>query len=140
MADLGTLIRLHKHELDEKRLALGKLYEQQAELQRRRDEFERAFEREKEAAAQTGDVHFTFVQYAEKIKHERKMADEARRKLEQLIEAAKESMMATFSELKKFEMTQAERERLAAEERALKEARQMDEIGLEGFRRKSEEN
>jgi len=47
--------------------------------------------------------------------------------------------MESFSELKKYEMTQAERDRLEAEERALKESNEMDAIGLEGFRRKSEE-
>jgi hypothetical protein len=36
-------------------------------------------------------------------------------------------------------MTQTERDRLAAEERATKESNELDAIGIEGFRRKSEE-
>jgi hypothetical protein len=36
-------------------------------------------------------------------------------------------------------MTQAERERLEEEERRFKEDQQMDAIGIEGFRRKGEE-
>lgn len=140
MADLSTLIRLHKHELDEKRVALAALYTAMTNLEKLQRDLERAFQKEKEAAAATGDVHFTFAQYAEQVKKQRKKMDDDKKALEKNIEAAKESMMETFSELKKYEMTQKERDRLEAEERALKESRMMDEIGLEGFRRRSEES
>ena len=139
MADLSTLIRLHKHELDEKRLALAGLYTQMAELEQQRRALEQSFEREKEAASTTGDIHFTFVRYVEQVNRQRKTMDEQKEKLEMEISSAKDSMMETFSELKKYEMTQAERDRLAAEERAMKESHEMDAIGLEGFRRKGEE-
>ena len=140
MADLSTLIRLHKHELDEKRLVLAGLYTQMAALERQRRDLEFAFEREKEeAAANTEDVHFTFVRYVDQINRQRKMMDEQKEILEKKITAAKDNMMETFSELKKYEMTQQERDRLAAEERAMKESHEMDAIGLEGFRRKGEE-
>lgn len=139
MADLTVLIRLHKHELDEKRRALAELYGQMAELERRRRELERAFEAEKEALKVSGDVHFTFSQYADTVRQQQKEMIEEEQELEKHIEKAKESMMETFSELKKYEMTQAERERLEEEERQLKEGRALDEIGLENFRRKTEE-
>jgi len=140
MADLSTLIRLHKHELDEKRQALGGLYAQMAAIERQQRDLEFAFEREKEAAANNvDDVHFTFPRYVEQVKRQRKMMDEQKAALEKKITAAKDSMMESFSELKKYEMTQKERERLEAEERALKESNEMDAIGLEGFRRKRDE-
>ncbi|HEX2751780.1 MAG TPA: hypothetical protein VHP34_01475 [Alphaproteobacteria bacterium] len=47
--------------------------------------------------------------------------------------------METFSELKKYEMTQEEHDRLEEEERRFKETQSMDAIGLEGFRRKTDE-
>lgn len=140
MADLSTLIRLHKHELDEKRQALAKLYTEMTTLERQQRDLEFAFAREKEAiAADNEDVHFTFLRYAEQIMRQRTMMEEQKAALEKRIDDAKNSMMETFSELKKYEMTQAERERLEAAERALKESNEMDAIGLEGFRRKSEE-
>lgn len=138
MADLSTLIRLHKHELDEKRVALAALYAAMTRLEQQERDLERAFQKEKEAAAAAADVHFTFAHYAEKMKAQQKALAEQKKALERNIEAAKESMMETFSELKKYEMTQQERDRLAAEERALKESKMMDEIGLEGFRRREE--
>ena len=140
MADLSTLIRLHKHELDEKRQALAGLYTEMAALERQQRDLEFAFEREKEAvAADNADVHFTFLRYTEQIKRQRQMMEDQKAALEKKIANAKDAMMETFSELKKYEMTQAERDRLAAEERATKESNEMDAIGLEGFRRKGEE-
>lgn len=140
MADLSTLIRLHKHELDEKRQALAALYTEMAKLERQQRDLEFAFAREKEAVeADNADVHFTFIRYAEQMKRQREMMEEQKRLMEKKIEDAKNGMMDTFSELKKYEMTQAERDRVEAAERALKESNEMDAIGLEGFRRKGEE-
>ncbi len=139
MADLTVLIRLNKHLLDEKRQALGKIYEELAALERTSRELERGFIQEKEAVDATGDIHYTFPKYAEKVKQQREEIAAQRLVLEQQVEIAKDSMMETFSELKKYEMTQQERARLAAEERAIKEAKNLDEIGLQVFIKNNEE-
>lgn len=139
MADLSVLIRLHKHELDEKRRALAELHGAMAELERRRRDLERTFEAEKEALKVTGDVHFTFAHYAESVRQQQEELTEEEQALERHIEKAKDSLMETFSELKKYEMTQEERERLEAEEILIRENRAMDAIGLENFRRKTDE-
>jgi flagellar FliJ protein len=139
MADLSALIRLHKHELDEKRRILGEYYSELALLERDRRNMEREFELEKEAVRQMDDVPFTFAGYADTIRQKREDFDRAEAALEKKIERAKEDLMETFSELKKYEMTQEERERLEEEERRFKESQAMDAIGLEGFRRKTEE-
>ena len=141
MADLTTLIRLHQHELDEKRLALAQLYTSMEGLEFHRRRLEEDFAREKELAKSNDDANFniTLSRYIEEVKRRRAEMDDVKEQLEKKIAAAKDSMMETFSELKKFEMTQAERDRLAAEERLLKESREMDAIGLETFRRKEEE-
>ena len=138
MADLTALIRLHKYELDEKRLALGKLYAELARLESARRGLEHAFAQEKAAVDATGDIHFTFAKYTEKVKLQRAELDRQETELQQKITSAKDSMMETFSELKKYEMTQAERDRLEKEEQLIRESREMDAIGLETFRRKEE--
>ncbi len=137
MADLQPLIRLHKYELDEKRRVLSQYYSDMAVLERKRQALEAAFEAEKEALRQTADVSFTFASYAEKVQREREALLEAEKALELKIQQAKDRLMESFAELKKYEMTQAERDRIEAEERAFKEAIALDEIALEGFRRKS---
>ncbi len=139
MADLTALVRLHKHELDEKRRVLGELYSQLTLLERAQHDLERAFEREKEGLSGSSDIHFTFVNYVEKVGQQRQALNSRKAVLEDQIATAKDSMMETFSELKKYEMAQEERERLTEEERLVKESREMDAVGLENFRRKSEE-
>src|SRR5690348_15530294 len=97
-ADLTVLIKLHKHELDEKRLVLTALYSELALLERARRELERDFEREKEAIAANGDVAFTFGAYTERVKQKRTAIDAAEMALEERIHTAKETMMESFSE------------------------------------------
>lgn len=140
MADLSALIRLHKHDLDEKRRMLGELYAEMANLERERRDLERAFDAEKEAMARMDDmIPFTFADYADTVRRQREDLDNRDKAMEQAIERAKDDLMETFAELKKYEMTQEERDRLEAEERLVKENAAMDSIGLEAFRRKSEE-
>lgn len=139
MADLTALVRLHKHELDEKRRVLGELYSLLALLEREQRDLERDFEREKAAADVAGDIHFTFANYVEKVRRQRISLMERSAALEEQITTAKDSLMETFSELKKYEMAQVERARLAEEERLFKESQDMDAIGLENFRRQGDE-
>ncbi|MEZ0224344.1 MAG: hypothetical protein ACAH83_07325 [Alphaproteobacteria bacterium] len=138
MADLTVLIRLHQHELDEKRRALAELYTALADLERQQRDLERTFDLEKAAVAKANDVHFTFAQYAETVIKRREVLNTAETELEEHIQKAKMSLLETFSELKKFEMTQEERERIEAEERQFRESQEMDAIGIEGFRRKDD--
>lgn len=139
MSDLSVLIRLHKHELDEKRRALADLYAALAELEKQQRALERQFELEKEAVKKANDVHFTFAQYTDTVLKRREELKRAEAELEEHIQRAKLSLLDTFSELKKFEMTQEERERIEAEERAFRESQDLDAIGLEGFRRRKDE-
>ena len=133
MTDLTVLIRLHKHDLDEKRLALGELYSALELLQRQRLELERALAREKEAVDATDDIHFSFPHYVEKVRRQMEELESREASLEKQIEKAKDSLMETFGELKKYEMTQEERDRLAEEERRIRESKEMDAVGLEIF-------
>ncbi|MDD9901820.1 MAG: flagellar FliJ family protein [Alphaproteobacteria bacterium] len=139
MADLSALIRLHKHELDEKRRALGELYGEMAVLERELRDLETAFEREKDSMAAEGGVYFTFAGYVEKVRARKEEIAKEEEALEERIEAARDDMMETFAELKKFEKAQEARERAEQEKRAMKEAQALDEIGLENYRRKEEE-
>ena len=142
MADLTVLIRLHKHELDEKRRTLAALYGDLALLEQERSALQAAFEAEKKSVEEMNDteMHFSFVKYADTVKKKREYLLGLEAEIEKRIEAAKESLMETFGELKKYEMTQEERDRIELEERRIREGRMMDEIGLEGFRRKDKED
>jgi len=138
VADLSVLIRLHKHELDEKRRALTELYDELAVLEQKRQRLEAEFDREKAAASAADDIHYTFPRYAETVQKRREELDQAAAILDIKVEKAKDALMESFSELKKYEMTQEERERLEREEQLLKENEAFDNIALEGFRRRKD--
>ncbi len=139
MADLSVLIKLHKHELDEKRLFLAKLYHAVAEIEEERAEINRKLAEEKVAVEALGGLHFTFSDYMIEVKNKLDILADREKDIEKQIEVAKDDMMETFSELKKYEMTQEAREALEAQELKLKEGKEIDEIGLDGFVRKSKE-
>lgn len=140
MADLSALIRLHKYELDEKRRALTALYVELAALEHERQNLEAELAIETAAVDAQGGVSFTYASYAERMRKARERIEEETTALDLRIQSAKDGMMETFAELKKFEMTQAERERIEEEERAFKESALLDEIGLESFRRRLAED
>ena len=136
MAGLESLIKLHKHELDEKRQALAKLYDIQDNLIKEQKAIENNFAKEKKAAGENNATAFIFVDYAERIKQKLEVNATKQRDIEEQIETAKDSMMETFSELKKYEKTQEMREQKKQDAIKKKEVKELDEIAIEGFRRK----
>ena len=136
MAGLESLIKLHKHELDEKRQALAKLYDIQDVLLKEQRDIEASFEAEKNAIKEYNDTSFIFADYAERIKHKLEVNATKQRDIENQIELAKDSMMETFSELKKYEKTHELREKKKQETINKKEVNELDDIAIEGFRRK----
>ncbi len=135
---LKSLIRLHKHELDEKQRILADLYRVLAELTRQKRAQEEGLEKEKKALKESGDIHYTFASYSEAVKKKCAQLEAEMQRTEGKIAAAKDSLMETFGELKKFEMTEAERKKLEEDERRLIEAKNFDDIGLTMFRRQEE--
>lgn len=138
MADLHSLIRLHKHELDEKRRALAELYSAFAREESALQALDQELEREKQAIAQAQEVSFTFAGYAQSVREKQQAILARMQELEHQITAAKDDLMESFAELKKYEMTQQERDRLAEEERAMRESLALDEVALETFRRRED--
>ncbi len=136
MADLSVLIKLHKHELDEKRLFLAKLYQAAADINAERADVLAKLAAEKRAADELGGVHYTLADYMADAKVKLNILAEREADVEKEIEVAKDDMMETFSDLKKYEMTQEAREALEEQERKLKDGKMLDEIGLDGFMRK----
>jgi hypothetical protein len=62
-----------------------------------------------------------------------------KKKLEMRIVVAQDDVREAFANMKRIEIVQREREREEQKEQDRKETRELDEIGLDGFRRKEEE-
>lgn len=131
MRGLPTLIRLAKHDLDERRRTL-------AELQDRQDRFrveaaltEARLEGEKLNAREAGQVAFAFTgfMHAALAERDRLLAEAERMNPE--VDAALEVVRAAYEEVKRLEMVE-EAERLAERERLEKLERQaLDEAGMD---------
>ena len=140
MADLSSLIRLHKHELDEKQREIGLLYEEINRMNEARRRLREQRAAEVEAASENPEtVSFTLSGFLEKSKAQEEALTARMFSLNTEIETLRDEMLENFAELKKYELTQNERERLADKEQKLKEGRMFDDIAIEGFRRQQDE-
>ena len=142
MADLDPLIRYRKHGVDEKQRVLARLYGISEQLEAEKQALIDQMDKEKELAKQSESVDTaTFLgNYLTNARKKIDSIDRKRRKLEAEIAVAQEDMRNAFAEMKKVEITQRKRdERERAEEQA-KEDRDLDEIALEGYRRKLDED
>ncbi len=141
MADLDPLIRVRKHTVEQKQKFLADLYRQSEQMaaQKKKLEDDIVIERKKMEEMNSVEMMTYFSNYLKAVKHKIAGIDEGMRKLDGRIEVAREAMREAFAELKKIEITQERRE--AEEEAALdkKESDLMDDIALDGFRRKMDE-
>lgn len=139
MADLNPLIRVRKHAVEQKQKFLAELYRQAEELQNQKKTLLGQLEEEREKVKDMGvEMLSYFGPYSQAVKERVADIDEGIAKLERRIAVAREDMREAFAELKKIEITQERRE--AEEQAALdkKDSADLDEAGIEGFRRKGD--
>ncbi|MEM6780501.1 MAG: flagellar FliJ family protein [Pseudomonadota bacterium] len=140
MADLKSLIRLRKYRVDEKQKALADLYRRTEEFEAQKNDLIETLEKEREIAETTEDVEAGafFGLYAEGVKAKISGIDKEINKLETRIQIAQDDIRQAFAELKQIEIVQKNREDKEAKELAAKETTEMDDIGIDGFRRQEE--
>ncbi len=141
MADLNPLIRVRKHAVEQKQKFLAELYRQAEQLTEQKQTMlaQLAAERENLKDHASVDMLKYFGTYTEAVKGRVKDIDESMAMLNTRIDIAREDMREAFAEFKKIEITQERRE---AEEIAELEKRQMqllDDMAIEGFRRRQGE-
>lgn len=140
MADLKPLIRLRKYRVEEKQKVLAELFRQTELLEARKRVLFADMERE-EALANSSDsidAMFAFVAYAGRVHTEIEKLNMLLGLMEPRILKAQDEMREAFSEQKKAEIIQEKREDEEQKEIARKENTNLDEIGVEVFRRKKE--
>ncbi|HOO51658.1 MAG TPA: flagellar export protein FliJ [Alphaproteobacteria bacterium] len=137
MADLEPLIRLRRFRVEEKQKALAELFRQAELLEGRKRSILGELDHERLLAERSGDVDslVAYAAYSSRMATEIDRLDGQLEKLDLRIEKAQDDMREAFSEQKKAQIIQ---ERRDAEERAeqdAKESKNLDEIGIEVFRR-----
>ena len=138
MADLNALIRLRKYRVEEKQKALAEVFRQAELLETRKRILLAEVDREQKLAEESGDVDamVAYAAYAARVYTELKKLDYLISLMEPRIAKAQDEMREAFSEQKKAEIIQEQREQEEAEKIAKKENGNLDDIGVEVFRRK----
>lgn len=141
MADLDPLIRLRRHTVEEKQKILAAFLREAENLTEKKVALETQMQREKELAiAQNSpEASADFGRYAENARKKIARFQDAIRKVELRIDTAQEEVRAVFAELKKVQIVQRTRQEEERREEARKESNALDEIAIDGFRRKGEE-
>ncbi len=140
MADLESLIRLRRHTVEEKQKILAEIYR---EVEKREEEKKNLYARlDKERKAMEADLTLETREYYGRFKGVIESGIERLngelRELETRLTIAQEEVRAAFADQKRVEIVH---ERRKEEEQAAidtKESNEMDDIGVEGFRRKEE--
>ncbi len=133
---LKNLIRLHKWRLDEKRQTVADLERLGDDLQTQLQRLKLEADEEHALAAGSDDVRFAYPAYAAAAREKREILSESLVEITERIEAAQDEVMVAFRELKRLEVsleTHQRRERANAERR---EQLRLDEIAIEGHRRR----
>lgn len=140
MADLEALIRLRRHEVEEKQKVLAEIFREVEELEtRRKDLLERLT---KERIAMEKDENLETRAYYGRfegvIRSDVERIDQMLAQLEVRVQIAQEEVRTAFADMKRVEIVHERRQKEEAAEIQNKEATELDEIGIEGYRRKEE--
>lgn len=142
MADLNPLIRLRRHSVDEKQKALSELYRQVEAFEARKTHLLDQLQRERDILndAQQVEMIAYFGRFSEAVAKDVERLNAQISRLEGRIRIAQDDIRNAFADLKRVEIVQRsrnDREKAAADR---KETNELDDIGIDGFRRKAQEN
>lgn len=142
MADKGLkgLIRLHKHQVDEKRRALADLERTEQDILDRQKALREELVREQSAVRQDPALGITLGPYLMHYKDQQERLAQSLVNIRKAIDAARDDLSDAFKELKTYEITQANRDVREKRERDLKEQAVQDEIGLTLHRRRKRQD
>ncbi len=137
-ADLKTLIRVRDWRVDEKQRALGALLRDLEELEAKARALDHEVTSEQEIARSAPDeAGMAYAGYARRVLDHRAELAQSIVKAEAAVSAAKDDVARAYRDLKTIEIAQANRERLAAAEAERRQTIALDEIALQGFRRRA---
>ncbi|MEQ9171520.1 MAG: flagellar export protein FliJ [Rhodospirillales bacterium] len=135
-AGLKNLIRLHEWTVDERRRELGQHIRLLNEMDQRVRDLEAELKRE-QALAGAGEMGITFGAYYNLFRYRRAVLDGKIRAKEREILEARDILGRAYMELKKYQVADDIRKREAALEETRQEQAELDEMGLQLYRRQS---
>ena len=141
MANLKSLIKLRRHNVDEKQKFLANLYREVEMIEASKNTLIERLRSERDVLDKSGslEMYAYFGRFSQNIQRMLERLNEEKKKLETRIVIAQDDVREAFANMKRIEIVQREREREEKKEQADKETRELDEIGIDGFRRKEQE-
>lgn len=137
MRTLSTLIKMHRHALDEKRRALTDLENLRADLIAQREKLDADLVREQDVAKQTESGAFAYAGFHQGYIQRRDRLMVSLAELETRIAAAQEDVSTAYQDVKRHEIALAARQRKQREEEDRRSQNTLDEISLNMHRRRS---
>ena len=140
MADLESLIRLRRHTVEEKQKVLAEIFREVEILDRRKKELYQRLDKERKAMESdlTLETREYYGRFEGVIRSDIERISEEIAKLEVRVRVAQEEVRTAFADMKRVEIVHERRKKEEAQEISNKENMELDEIGIEGFRRKEE--
>ena len=140
MADLEALIRLRRHTVEEKQKVLAEIFRKVEALENRKNELLERLDKERKALEEnlTIETRAYYGRFEGVIRSDVERIDAELAKLETRVQIAQEEVRTAFADMKRVEIVHERRQEEERQEIQNKENLEMDEIGLEGFRRSEE--
>lgn len=140
MADLESLVRLRRHTVEEKQKVLADILRQIEVIEQRKIDLLDRLAKERKALDENHNIETVayYGRFEGVIRKDVERLDGELAKLESQLEIAQEDVRQAFAEMKRVEIVYERRQAEDVEERKNKESLELDEIGIEGFRRKEE--
>jgi flagellar protein FliJ len=134
---LDTLIRLHRWQVDERRRAVAELEGLAEKLRQELVKLAEERARESEAAGANLLTRHVYPGYIRRALQRQKTLEQSLAETEQQIAQARDALAEAFQELKRYEIAQANRERLRMNAAARRERLETDAIAIENYRRRA---
>ncbi len=140
MANLESLIRLRRHNVDEKQKILAEIYREVEIYEGQKKELRERLQRERNALDENLDLETRefYGRFEGVIREKIDKINAQLAALQTRLNLAQEEVRAAFANMKRVEIVNERRIDEKRIERDAKESSQMDDIGIEGFRRKEE--
>jgi flagellar protein FliJ len=139
MSAIESLIRLYRWQLDERKRHLADLEGLAARLREDEQRLEEENAREQALVATSPEAAYVYAGYARNLVERRRKLRQSQAEVAQQIAEAREALADAFQEVKRYEITAANRVRLETEREERRQQRVLDDLGADGFRRRNGE-
>ena len=140
MADLEALIRLRRHAVEEKQKVLAEIFRHVEVIEHRKKELLERLAIERKALDENLNLETRdyYGRFEGVIRGDVERLDGELAKIEVRLQIVQEEVRSAFAEMKRVEIVHERRQAEEAQELKKKDSQELDEIGIEGFRRKEE--